>query len=58
MAALLHFVMPSGAWWLHATWQHKVPAIAGLVLLGALAYGALLLALGFRPRDFARREPS
>ncbi|HEU4644488.1 MAG TPA: murein biosynthesis integral membrane protein MurJ [Burkholderiales bacterium] len=58
MAALLHFVMPSGAWWLQATWQHKVPAIAGLVLLGALAYGALLLALGFRPRDFARREPS
>jgi putative peptidoglycan lipid II flippase len=58
MAALLYFVMPSGAWWLQATWQHKVPAIAGLVFLGAGAYGALLLALGFRPRDFARREPS
>ena len=58
MAALLYFVMPSGAWWLQATWQQKVPAIAGLVLLGALAYGALLLTLGFRPRDFARREPS
>jgi len=58
MAVLLHLVMPSGAWWLQATWQHKVPAIAGLVLLGALAYGALLLVLGFRPRDFARREPS
>jgi putative peptidoglycan lipid II flippase len=58
MAAALHFAMGPAAWWLQAPWQDKVPALAGLVLLGAGAYGALLLAMGLRPRDFMRREPS
>lgn len=58
MAALLHFAMGPAAWWLQATWQLKVPAIAGLVMLGGGAYAALLLAMGFRPRDFARQEAS
>ena len=56
MAALLYAVMGPGAWWLQADWQHKVAATCGLVLLGAAAYGALLLAMGMRWRDFARSE--
>ncbi len=56
MAALLYAVMGPSAWWLQAAWQHKVAATCGLVLLGAGTYGALLLALGFRWRDLARRE--
>ena len=58
MALILHFAMGSAAWWLQAPGQHKVPAIAGLVLLGAGAYGALLFAMGLRVRDFVRREAS
>ncbi len=58
MAAALFFAMGPGEWWLQAPWQHKVPAIAALVLGGALAYGAALFALGFRVRDFVRREPA
>jgi putative peptidoglycan lipid II flippase len=56
MAALLYFAMGPSTWWLQAAWQHKVAATCGLVALGTGAYGALLLVLGFRPRDFARRE--
>jgi putative peptidoglycan lipid II flippase len=58
MAVALHFAMGPVTWWLAAPWQHKVPAVAGLVLLGALAYLGLLFALGLRWRDFARQEPS
>ncbi len=55
MAVVLHLAMGEPAWWLAAGWQHKVAAVAGLVLLGASCYGACLVALGLRPRDFARR---
>ncbi len=55
MAAALYFAMGSSSWWLAAPWQHKVPAVAGLVLLGGACYGAVLLALGLRPREFSRR---
>jgi putative peptidoglycan lipid II flippase len=58
MAALLAVAMGPAEWWLRAPWQHKVPAIAALVIGGALAYGTALLALGFRVRDFVRRETS
>ena len=58
MGALLYLAMGPGAWWLQASWQQKVPAIAALVAGGALVYGFVLLALGFRPRDFARQESS
>jgi putative peptidoglycan lipid II flippase len=54
--AALFFAMPPGEWWLSAPWQHKVPALAALVAGGALVYGAALYALGFRVRDFVRRE--
>lgn len=56
MAAALHFAMGTAAWWLQAPWQDKLLRIALLVLGGALGYGLLLLAMGFRLRDFARRE--
>jgi putative peptidoglycan lipid II flippase len=55
MAVVLYFAMGEAAWWLAASWQRKVPAVIGLVLLGAACYGACLLAFGFRPRDFSRR---
>jgi putative peptidoglycan lipid II flippase len=56
MAAALYFAMGSTSWWLAAPWQHKVPAVMGLVLLGGACYGAVLLALGLRPREFSRRS--
>jgi len=56
MSALLHFAMGPSAWWLQAGWQHKVAGVCGLVVLGAGAYGLILLALGFQWRDFVRRE--
>jgi putative peptidoglycan lipid II flippase len=55
MAAALHFAMGPAAWWLGAGWQSKLPALVGLVALGLAAYGACLLVLGFRLRDFSRR---
>jgi putative peptidoglycan lipid II flippase len=55
MAVVLYTTMGEPAWWLNAPWQWKLPAIAGLVLLGAATYAAALAAFGFRPRDFLRR---
>jgi putative peptidoglycan lipid II flippase len=55
MAVVLFTTMSEQAWWLAAPWQRKLPATLGLVLLGAAAYGACLLAFGFRLRDFSRR---
>lgn len=55
MAIVLFTSMGEPAWWLEAGWQRKVPAVIGLVLLGAAAYAACLLAFGLRPRDFSRR---
>jgi putative peptidoglycan lipid II flippase len=55
MAVVLYFAMGEAAWWLAASWERKVPAVIGLVLLGAFCYGVCLLAFGLRPRDFSRR---
>jgi putative peptidoglycan lipid II flippase len=55
MALVLYIAMGSSAWWLSAVWQRKLPAVLGLVTLGALAYGVSLALLGFRPRHFSRR---
>jgi putative peptidoglycan lipid II flippase len=55
MAVVLFSTMGEAAWWLHGTWERKVGASMGLVLLGTAVYAACLLAFGFRPRDFARR---
>ena len=54
MSLGLYAAMGPSAWWLAASWQEKVPALAALVLAGAAAYGACLFALGFRVRDFSR----
>ena len=55
MSAALVLVGGRAAWWLQAPWQAKVPALAGLVLLGMTVYGTCLFALGFRLRDFSRK---
>jgi putative peptidoglycan lipid II flippase len=55
MAVVLFTTVGEESWWLRAGWERKVPAILGLVALGGAAYGACLLAFGFRPRDFSRR---
>jgi putative peptidoglycan lipid II flippase len=55
MAVVLFTTMGDGSWWLSSTWQRKLPAIAGLVLLGAATYAGCLAAFGFRLRDFSRR---
>ena len=55
MAVVLFTTMGEASWWLQAGWQLKVPALLGLVLLGAATYAACLLAFGFRPREFSRR---
>ncbi|HXM83525.1 MAG TPA: murein biosynthesis integral membrane protein MurJ [Burkholderiales bacterium] len=54
MAIVLFTTMGESGWWLSAPWQRKLPAIIGLVLLGAAAYAGCLLAFGMRPRDFSR----
>ena len=55
MAIVLFSTMGEPAWWLQASGPQKVPAVLGLVALGAAAYGACLFAFGFRLRDFSRR---
>ena len=55
MAIVLFTTMGEAGWWLSAPWQKKLPAILGLVVLGAAAYGAALALFGLRPRDFSRR---
>jgi putative peptidoglycan lipid II flippase len=55
MAIVLYTTMGEPAWWLSAPWQHKLPAVLGLVLLGTAAYGACLAMLGLRPSQFSRR---
>jgi putative peptidoglycan lipid II flippase len=58
MAAVLWLASPSAPQWL--AWQAAPLTRAGALVLvcaaGAAAYGAMLLMLGFRPRDFKRVE--
>jgi putative peptidoglycan lipid II flippase len=54
MALVLHYAMGSADWWLAAGGQAKLGALAGLVLLGAAAYGACLFTMGFRLHHFSR----
>lgn len=55
MAVVLFLVMGRPDWWLAASWQLKVPAVLGLVVLGAVIYGVCLGLFGLRPRHFSRR---
>lgn len=55
MALVLHLAMGEPGWWLQARWPRKIPALLGLVVLGAGTYGACLAAFGIRLRHFSRR---
>ncbi|HSU62252.1 MAG TPA: lipid II flippase MurJ, partial [Burkholderiales bacterium] len=55
MAVVVFTTMGEDRWWLNASWHLKLPAVVGVALLGAVAYGACLALFGFRLRDFSRR---
>jgi putative peptidoglycan lipid II flippase len=55
MVIALRLTMGPAAWWLSASGSARVAALAGLVLLGAVAYFGSLRLLGFRLADFSRR---
>jgi putative peptidoglycan lipid II flippase len=55
MAIVLFTAMGEADWWFAASWQRKLPAVIGLALLGATAYGACLYLFGLRPSQFYRR---
>lgn len=55
MAVVVYTTAGEHRWWLNAAWYQKLPAVVGLALLGAAAYGAALALFGFRVRDFSRR---
>jgi putative peptidoglycan lipid II flippase len=55
MAIALVLAMGPAEWWIGADWRWRVPALTGLVVLGAAVYFGTLWALGFRARDFVRR---
>ena len=56
MAFALRLAAGPGAWWTAAAWFWRAAGVAGLVALGLVVYGGVLLALGFRLRDFSRRS--
>ena len=56
LAALLFWLSGPSSFWLNAGLWAKVARLAGLVFAGAGAYLAALFLLGFRLRDFNRRE--
>jgi putative peptidoglycan lipid II flippase len=55
MGVCLWFAAGSGDEWLAAAAGVRVLRLAGVVLLGTVAYFATLWLLGFRPRDFVQR---
>jgi putative peptidoglycan lipid II flippase len=58
MAAVLWLTADAAAVWLAADALSRVTRLACLVVLGAVAYFAVLWLLGFRLRDFSRRAVS
>ncbi|WP_292807291.1 murein biosynthesis integral membrane protein MurJ, partial [Methylotenera sp.] len=55
MGAVLHFAMGDVSLWLDLGLMQRLVYLSGLVILGAVSYFAMLLLLGFRPRDYMRR---
>jgi len=55
MGVVLHFAMGDASVWLGFGLMQRLAYLSGLVVLGAVSYFAMLLLLGFRPRDYMRR---
>jgi putative peptidoglycan lipid II flippase len=55
MAAVLYFAMGDASSWLAFSLIKRLFYISGLVVLGGVSYFAMLMLLGFRPRDYIRR---
>ena len=55
MAAVLYFAMGDASSWLAFSLIRRLLYISGLVVLGGVSYFAMLMLLGFRPRDYIRR---
>lgn len=55
MGVVLFFAMGNTALWLDFSLMQRLSYLSGLVVLGAASYFAMLLLLGFRPRDYMRR---
>jgi len=56
LAAVLAWLAGPSSYWLAASLWQKVGRLAGVIAAGAVAYFAALYLLGFRLRDFNRRE--
>ena len=56
MAAVLWFAAGPAAWWTAASGSFRVARLGGVILLGAATYLLVLMALGFRPRQFVHRD--
>jgi putative peptidoglycan lipid II flippase len=55
MGGVLYFVMGDASWWLAARFHARLLRLSLLVGGGVVLYFAALGAMGFRPRQFARR---
>jgi putative peptidoglycan lipid II flippase len=55
MGIALHYAMGDASAWLQFSLLKRLIYISGLVLLGGVSYFAMLMLLGFRPRDYIRR---
>jgi putative peptidoglycan lipid II flippase len=56
LAGVLMLCVGPAEVWLHASLWQRLLRLAWVIAAGALAYFAVLWALGFRPRDFARDD--
>lgn len=55
MGMVLHYAMGDAGAWLNYSLSQRLVYISSLVVLGGISYFAMLLLLGFRPRDYIRR---
>ncbi len=55
MGIALHYAMGDASAWLQFSLLKRLIYISGLVVLGGVSYFAMLMLLGFRPKDYIRR---
>lgn len=55
MGVVLHYAMGDAGAWLEFSLIKRLIYISALVVLGGVSYFAMLMLLGFRPRDYIRR---